>query len=321
MKISTICVLGGTGFVGRHLVPRLASGGHHVTVLSRRPHRHRELGVTPGIWLRGADIHDPDVLLEQFRNVDCVINLVGILNEFPRHGSTFRKVHVDLPKKVVEACHKAGVRRLLHMSSLNADEARGVSEYLRTKGKGENQCHTIGKPNIGVTSFRPSVIFGPGDSFFNRFAQLLRRTPWIFPLACAQARFAPVYVGDVAAAFSQVLDDPSSYGKHFDLCGPRSFTLQELAEYTSKTLGLQRKIIRLTKGLSKLQANALEFFPGKPFSYDNYLSMQVDSICQENGLETLGILPTDIESVVPRYLIQKSIKSQYAQYRRFRHRE
>lgn len=321
MKATKICILGGTGFVGRHMVHQLALSGRQVTVLARQPQRHRDLAVTPGVRLARANIQDPLVLAEHFRAADCVINLVGILNEFPRKGVTFRNLHVELPKLVVEVCHETGVRRLLHMSALNADEARGSSEYLRTKGKGENHAHTSGKPDIAVTSFRPSVIFGPGDSFFNRFAALLRITPYVFPLACDHTQFAPVYVGDVARAFDQTIDDRGTHGKRYDLCGPRSFSLQELVKYTAKTCGLRRQIVGLGDRLSRLQSRILQFAPGKPFSYDNYLSLQSDSVCQEDGLATLGISATDINEIVPLYLGQRSTRARYSLYRQQAGRE
>ena len=320
MKATQVCVLGGTGFVGGHLVNRLATRGREVTVLSRRPERHRAIGVTPGVRLVRADVHDPQALRTHFEGADCVINLVGILNEAPGSGLTFRKVHVELPVLVVDACRTSGVARLLHMSALNADEARGTSEYLRTKGEGENRTHTTGKARVAVTSFRPSVVFGPGDGFFNRFATLLRAAPYFVPLACTESRFAPVYVGDVARAFDRALDDKNTYEQHYDLCGPRMLTLKELVDYTAATLGLRRKVVALNDALSRMQARVLGYVPGKPFTYDNYLSLQTDSVCEENGLERLGITPTDMESVVPWYLGGRAFRNRYNQYRREAHR-
>src|SRR5690606_4508306 len=127
-----------------------------------------------------------------------------------------------------------------------------------------------------VTSFRPSVIFGPGDSFFNRFARLLKRVPLVFPLACPNARFAPVYVGDVAEAFARALKDPQLYGRRLALCGPREYTLQQLVAYTAECLGLRRLILPLPDFLSRIQAAIFDFVPGKPFSTDNYRSTLVD---------------------------------------------
>ena len=201
MKTTSVCILGGTGFVGRHLVNRLAAEGVRCRILTRRPHRHRHVGVARGSTLVEANVHDRAELVRQFAGQDAVINLVGILNE--GGGENFRHAHYELPLSVLAACQTAGVPRLLHMSALNADAQRGTSEYLKTKGAAEDYLHANAGA-VAVTSFRPSVIFGPDDSFFNRFAALLR-IPGPFPLACPSARFAPVYVGDVAEAFARSL--------------------------------------------------------------------------------------------------------------------
>lgn len=255
--------------------------------------------VLPGARLFKANIFDQKTLKALFTGCDAVINLVGILNE---GGNTrgFHRAHVELTETVVDACRAVGVHRLLHMSALNADQEQGPSRYLFTKGEGENHAHS--HPDIKVTSFRPSVIFGPGDSFFNRFAELLSLIPAPFPLACPDARFAPVYVGDVADAFSHALADPVTWGRRYDLCGPRIFTLRELVCYTADNLGLTRSIIGLSDSASILQARIFERLPGQPFTYDNYLSLQVDSVCRLNGLIELGIAPTDVDSIVPFYL-------------------
>jgi NADH dehydrogenase len=298
MKTTKVCLLGGTGFVGRHLVNRLSAEGIRCKVLTRRPHRHRQVGVAPGTSLVEARSLDAAALAAHFADVDAVVNLVGILNE--TGGATFERAHFELPKAVLEACKIAGVPRLLHMSALNADAKHGPSEYLRTKGRAEDHVHADAGP-VAVTSFRPSVIFGPDDSFFNRFATLLR-IPGPFPLACPGARFAPVYIGDVTEAFVRALDDPATHDRRYDLCGPRVFTLRELVEYTAAALVLTKPIIALNDTLSKLQARVLGLVPGRPFTLDNYLSMQIDSVCAHDGLGMLGITPTDVDAIIPQVL-------------------
>jgi len=310
MQHATICILGGTGFVGRHIASRLIARGKQVRIPTRHRDRHRDMLVLPGIELIETDIFDSRSLLRLLENTDCVINLVGILNERQHNGEGFRRVHIDLPRQVVDACRVAGVPRLLHMSALNADVSSSPSHYLRTKAEGENFLHTIATSTLHVTSFRPSVIFGPGDSFFNRFAALLKQVPLLFPLACPQSRFAPVYVGDVSDRFVEVLDDAASYRKRYDLCGPRQYTLRQLVEYTARTLGLKRRIIGLPDAASQLQAALLEWFPGKPFSLDNFRSLQVDSVCKQGPFQ-----PTSIESIVPLYLGDKSRQTRYDRYR------
>ncbi|MCG8434270.1 MAG: complex I NDUFA9 subunit family protein, partial [Gammaproteobacteria bacterium] len=219
-------------------------------------------------------------------------------------------------RKVVSACRKAGVNRLLHMSALNADAASGPSIYLRTKGEAEGLVLTQGGGEIDATIFQPSVIFGPEDSFVNRFAALLNLMPLVFPLACPNARFAPVYVGDVAEAFIRSIDRRDTFGKRYQLCGPEAFTLKELVAYIADLLGKRRLIIGLPAFFSKLQALAMEFVPGKPFSLDNYHSLSVDSVCGENGFAAFNITPTDMDAVVPGYIAEDNMRGRYAVLRR-----
>jgi NADH dehydrogenase len=155
---------------------------------------------------------------------------------------------------------------------------------------------------LAVTSFRPSVMFGPGDGLFSRFAQLLALAPLAFPLACPRARFAPVYAGDVAACFTAALDDPGTHGARYDLCGPEVWTLHQLVAYTAEQAGLSRWIIPLGDRLSQLQAWSMEWVPGKPFSRDNLRSASIDSVCSGPFPERFGIEPKSIDQVVPGYL-------------------
>jgi NADH dehydrogenase len=241
-----------------------------------------------------------DALAGAMAGCDTLINLAGILNE--GRGRSFERTHVGLVEDLLGAAQGAGIRRYLHMSALHADADKGPSQYLRTKGRGEALALSAGLVGIAPTSFRPSVIFGPGDSFFNRFAGLLRVIPGPFPLACAGSRFAPVYVGDVAQAMVRSLGAEDSVGRSYELCGPRVFALRELVEYTGKCIGRKVRVVPLGDSLARLQAKVLERLPGKPFSMDNYLSLQVPSLCTRDGLRELGIAPTDIEAVVPGYL-------------------
>lgn len=305
MRYRTICLLGGTGFVGTQLASRLVARGHTVKILSRRPNRHRELAVLPTVQLVAADVHDEDALARELEGCDAAINLVGILNEF-RGRQTFRQVHVELPRKLTQACRRTSVTRLLHMSSLKADPGNAPSLYLRTKGEGEATLRVHAGNVVDYTVFQPSVIFGPGDGFINRFAALLRMVPVAFPLACPGSRFQPVFVGDVAGAFVQALDDHGTFGKRYALCGSRVYTLREIVEYVRDVLGLRRRIIGLPAPLGRLQASVMNMAPGKPFSVDNWLSLQVDSVCDgPGGLSYFGITPTPMEAVVPGYLLSQ----------------
>lgn len=310
MRINSVCILGGSGFVGTQIASQLAKQGKSVRLLSRNRDRNKHLLVLPEINVIDADIFDRNQLRQHFKGMDAVINLTGILNEKQHNGDGFRRVHAELPRLILNECLSSGISRILHMSALNADANTGQSHYLRTKGEGENTLHTFSTERLQVTSFRPSVIFGPGDSFFNRFAGLLKTVPLVFPLACADARFAPVYVGDVARRFVQALEDKTSYDQHYDLCGPKQYSLKQLVAYTASQLELKRAIIALPDIISHLQAAMLEWFPGKPFSLDNYNSLKTDSICDQGTGE-----PTSIESIVPYYIGNKGINKHYDEYR------
>jgi uncharacterized protein YbjT (DUF2867 family) len=314
---ATIGVIGGSGFIGTHLVNRLYQSGYRIRVLTRRRETHKHLLVIPSVELIKSDLYDPRRLEEDLDGCSAVINLVGILNEPGRHGIGFMRAHVELPRLIVRACQERGIRRLLHMSALRADARRGTSHYLRTKGEGEDLVHAAAGPDFQVTSFQPSVVFGPEDDFFNRFAKLLKIAPYWFPLACAQTRFAPVYVADVVEAMVRTLDDAHSHGQRYQLCGPKSYSLGELVAYTAQVVGVRRRVIKLPQWAAYLQAAILEWLPGKPFSRDNYGSLQVDSVCDAGpGLQSLGIQPTAVETVVPGYLRGSNRNRRYQQFRR-----
>ncbi len=305
-----ICVLGGTGFVGQQLAALLANHGYRVLIPTRRSERHRALRVLPGVELVQADIHDTAELRRLVHGCEAAVNLAAILNE--RKKGDFEAMHVKLPRNLAHVCTEAGVTRLLHMSALNA--GAGASRYLKTKGEGEDLVHGI--DGLSVTSFRPSVIFGPDDHFFNRFAKLLKISPLMFPLACPDARFAPVFVGDVVHAMLTALERPVTIGRRYDLCGPRAYTLRQLVEYTADTLGITRQVIALGDGLSSLQARFMGVLPGKPFTRDNYLSMQTDAVCRGDFPEVFGIVPASVESIVPVYLGHTDQRSRFDAYRR-----
>lgn len=294
-----ICVLGGTGFVGTELAARLVGKGHWVRIPTRNPTHGQHLRVLSTVELVTANVHDPRTLGQLLAGTDVVINLVGILNESGR--ATFQAVHRDLAAKVVAAARGAKARRLLQMSSLGADRDRGPSRYLRSKGDAEELIRAAAA-NLDFTIFRPSVIFGPGDSLTNRFATLLRLPAAVLPLARSQARFAPAYVGDVADAFVRALDDRSTWGETYELCGPEVLTLEQLVRMTAAAAQLPCRLVRLPDVLGGLQAALLGMLPGKPFSLDNFRSLSVDSVCTQNGFARFGISPRHLMAVLPFYL-------------------
>lgn len=294
-----ICVLGGTGFVGTELVTRLVRQGHWVRVPTRGPGHGQHLRVLPTVELVTANVHDSRTLGQLLAGMDAAINLIGILNQSGR--ATFQSVHTDLAAKLIAAARGARIRRLLQMSAAGADRDTAPSRYLRSKGEAEALIRAAGA-NLDFTIFRPSVIFGPRDSLTNRFAALLRLPGALLPLARSQARFAPVYVGDVADAFVRTLDDRASFGETYELCGPEVLTLEQIARMSAAVARLPCHILRLPDALGALQAAFLGLLPGKPFSIDNFRSLGVDSVCAQDGLARLGITPLHMMAVLPFYL-------------------
>ncbi len=295
-----VCILGGTGFIGRRLAARLGPDGYDVVIPTRSRQRHRRLLVLPSVDLVETNIHDPSALNSIIAGCDAVINLVGVLNDSRRSKQGFQAAHVELVSQVTAACRLQGVSRLLHMSALKANAERGPSHYLRTKGQGEAVLQQTGD-DIAWTIFRPSVVFGPEDAFINRFAKLLTLAP-VFPLARPNARFAPVYVEDVVDAFCRALADPSTVGQTYELCGPQIYSLREITEFICKALHIKRTTIGLPDSLAKLQARLCEWLPGKPFSMDNFRSLTVNSICSNSGFAKLKLKPRPMDVIVPRYL-------------------
>jgi NADH dehydrogenase len=298
-------VLGGSGFVGRHLVNRLVAAGWRVTVPTRLRERAKHLILLPTVDVLEADVHDPATLARLVAGKDAVINLVGILNE-SRRGE-FAHVHTELPRQLLAACRAARVPRLLHMSALHADPA-GPSRYLRSKGEAEALFE---HEKLAWTIFRPSVIFGREDSFLNLFARIERLLP-VIALAGARARFQPVYVGDVGDAFLHALDDDRTHRQRYALCGPTVYTLRELVAYVGEVTGYRRPIVPLGATLGKLQAGMLELLPGKLMSRDNLASMQVDSVCDGAFPRVFGMHPTALEAVAPQYLAPAARRDRFA---------
>lgn len=298
----SICILGGSGFVGRHLANELVRRGFAVRIPTRNRQRHRDLLVLPGVDLIEADVFDAASLNRVVSGSHAVINLVGILNEKAHDGSGFKKVHIELVEALIAACQENGVTRLLQMSALKANAERGPSHYLRSKGRAEQLIRDMSGEELKFTIFRPAPIFGADDSFTNRFAGLLRALP-VLPLAQPNARFAPVYVGDVVAAFVRALDDADTFGRSYELCGPEIYSLREIVDFVRAQAGIRRAVVPLPPWLARIQAWVGDYLiPGKPFSLDNLRSLSVASVCSENGLQALGIKAHSMSTVAPVYL-------------------
>jgi uncharacterized protein YbjT (DUF2867 family) len=304
MKFDRVLVLGGSGFIGRHLVAELVRRGKKVTVPSRRRERAKHLILLPTVEVVETDVFRSGVLRELVGRHDAVINLVGVL-----HGPDFEKPHVELPAAVVEACRSCGVKRLLHMSALGA-APDAPSEYQRSKGKGEQTV--MAAADLDVTVFRPSVVFGPEDRFLNLFARLARLLP-VLAVPGADARFQPVYVGDVALAFAEALDHPDAVARRYDLAGPREYTLKELVNLVCQLTGRHRVVMGLPGSLANMQAFFLEKAPGQLMSRDNLRSMRVPNTTP--AAFPFGIQPRALEAVAPAYLMPSGPRERYPQLR------
>ncbi|HJV87260.1 MAG TPA: complex I NDUFA9 subunit family protein [Noviherbaspirillum sp.] len=305
MEIQSVLILGGTGFIGSHIVAKLAETECRVTVPTRRESHAQHLLLLPDVeQVVEANVHDDKQLRDLIRGQDAVINLVGILHGRPgnsgsSYGPDFAQAHVELPKRIIAACAELGVQRFLHMSALGADH-NAPSMYLRSKADGE--AAALSNPAVKTTVFRPSVVFGDQDHFLNMFASLQKLLPFM-PLASPDAKFQPVYVEDVAQAFVTALYDEHTAGKVYELAGPKVYTLRELVEIAGNYAGHPRPVVGMPHSLARLQAWILEHLSGDPaISRDNLDSMKVDNVAHGPMAAELGIEPTPLEAVAPYYL-------------------
>ena len=303
-----ILILGGTGFVGRHLCEKLAGLPWRVTVATRRRANAKHLQMLPMVDIAEVSSHDTAALTPLLAEHDAVVNLVAIL-----HGTeaAFEKAHVQLPLELARACDSAGLRRIVHISALGAS-LDAPSMYQRSKARGEAILLASG---LDVTVLRPSVIFGAEDKFLNTFASLQNIFP-VIPLAGSTARFQPVWVEDVASALVRCLDDKNTIGKTFEACGPDVFTLKQLVQlagqYSGVNHGEGRPVIGLPDALARLQARLMELAPGEPLmSRDNLDSMKADNIASGKlpGLEALGIKVSALSAIAPTYLGAQGLRS------------
>jgi uncharacterized protein YbjT (DUF2867 family) len=239
-------------------------------------------------------------LSERFRGKDVVINLIGILNERGFSGSGFKRAHTELTRGVLQAVRSAGVGRFLQLSALKA-ATDAPSYYLRSKGEAD-QLIRESNPALDWIIFQPSVMFGPGDTFLNRFAGLLAAIPLVFPLAKPNARFQPVFVDDVIEAMLRCLNGGACSRQTYELGGPQIYSLREIVGLVAKLTAHRRWIVGLPDFAAQMQALVMDFVPGRPFSSDNYRSLTIDSVCTEDGFARLGIKPQSMVASARQYL-------------------
>lgn len=290
-----ILILGGSGFVGRHLRQRLAADGLAVTIPTRQT-LPSSAPAEPGVRWVQANVLDPHQLNDLVRGHDTVINLLAILHG---NAAAFEQLHVEFPKALATCCAAWGVQHLIHVSAIGAD-SRGPSMYQRSKGRGEEALQRIqGESGLPISVLRPSVIFGEDDQFLNMFARLQRLAPFM-PLAGASTRFQPVWVDDVAQALARLATGPRPTYRLMEACGPQTFTLAELVRHAGRWAGCQRPVMPLPLAVGKLQAWLMEYLPGKTLmSRDNIDSLRADNVASGlwPDLSDLGIPPAALASV------------------------
>lgn len=310
MTIKHITILGGAGFVGSALATKLDQAGYNVKVLARRRESSKHLILLPNVQVAQCDVSDNLALKQALIGSDAVINLVGILHE--NRKNTFENIHHQLPRRVAQMCEELGISRLIHMSALQASKT-APSQYLRSKAAGEAAVNEFSK-KLDITIFKPSVIFGRGDSFLSLFAMLVKFLPAIF-LAKPNAKFQPIWVEDVAQCFVNALENTDAYGKTYELGGPNVYTLRELVQKVMDVLGKVRPIIGLNNTLSMAQASVLQLSPMPLMTRDNIRSMQIDNVCEDAIASELKVRPTPLEVIGPEYLLSSSPRASYDAFR------
>jgi uncharacterized protein YbjT (DUF2867 family) len=302
-----ILILGGSGFIGRAICNKLVAEGHNVTVPTRKRDNARELFMLPTLTVEEADVTDVAALARLARGKDVAINLIGILNEKKR--GDFERVHVTLTERVIDACKVANVKRYLHMSALGA-AIDAPSEYQKSKARAEKVVQSSG---LDTTIFAPSVVFGDGDSFLNKFASMVKLLPPLVPMVLpgASAQFQPVWVDDVARAFVGAIGNPATFGQRYEIAGPKVYTLKQLVAYVMQLANDKHIIVGLPGFATSALASVLQYVPTQPLTPDNVKSMSVDNVSNAAWPAFAGAR-TMLEVVAPSYLGRAAVTDEFA---------
>jgi len=297
---SVATVFGGSGFIGRYVIKRLAHRGYVVRVAVRDPEAAlflKPMGSVGQVVPLFASVMREATVHRAVEGADLVVNLVGALSE--SKAASFQAVHTDGAERIARASAASGVARLVHVSAIGADPA-SPSRYAATKGAAE---HAVRSAFAAATILRPSLVFGPEDQFFNRFGQLARLLPFM-PVISGDTRMQPVYVCDVADAIIAGLTDPAAAGRLYELGGPRVWTFREILAFILQQTRRARRLVNIPMGIARVQANIMQYVPGKPLTPDQLLMLAQDNIVAPGaaGLPELGIVPTPVDLIVPAYL-------------------
>ena len=314
----TITVFGGTGFLGRHIIAALAKSGAAIRVATRNPARAyflRPCGDVGQVVPLACDIHDNASVTAALRGATHAIYLPGLLFE-KGSNARFEKIHAEAPSRVARIAKEQDLELLVHMSSLGASKD-ALSAYARTKAQGEDLViHGFARSVI----LRPSVIFGPDDDFFNRFARLAQKTGMIPLIGGGRTKMQPVYVGDVADAVTRIIRDPQPekyFGQIYELGGPAVYSFRALMDLLQAETKRKACYADLPFGLAKIAGTFASLLPKPPLTADQVRSLQSDNVIEANspGLKELGITPQSLETILPTYLYQYWPGGRYAQKR------
>lgn len=317
-RYRVITVFGGSGFIGRHLIRRLARSGAVVRIATRHPSKAAFLktaGAVGQIVPLAVDVRRDDSVARAVRGSDVVINLIGILH--PQGGWDFATAHVDAPARIARVAKAEGVGRLIHVSAIGAD-ADGTAEYARSKAAGE-QAVLDAFPD--ATILRPSIVFGPEDQFFNRFAAMAQVSPFLPLIGGGKTRFQPVYVGDVAEAIANAADDPGAKGRTYELGGPRVYSFEELMRITLREIRRNRWLVPVPWNMAESLGGVLEKIPliAPPLTRDQVELLRRDNVPSGSlpGLAELGVAqPAAVEVIVPTYLVRFIVGGTYTTTRK-----
>ncbi|HEY0266234.1 MAG TPA: complex I NDUFA9 subunit family protein [Rhizomicrobium sp.] len=310
MDTRLVTVFGGSGFLGRHTVRALARAGWRIKVATRHPNRGfflRPLGTVGQIDFVKCDVSDAESVAHAVMGAGAVVNLTGILFE---KGQSFEDVQAEGASNIAQAAAAAGVAAMVHVSAIGAD-AESDAGYAVTKAEGERLVREA-FPNAVI--LRPSIIFGPEDGFFNKFAEMARFFPALPLVGGGKTRFQPVFVGDVAQAIVTALTSPATPGRTFELGGPSIYSFKELLQLILRETGRKRALIPLPFGIAMLKAAFLQILPNPILTMDQVRLLKTDNIVSPTaaGLADLGITPTSVEAVIPSYLWRFRAKGEFA---------